>query len=183
MSFNPLLIVLFYFIFNSYFLKLWLFFSLIKWLKALLPLSAPRRVFSLFSENQSSPGTFFLPPSPQGCHTFLSLFMSEETPNAAALSLSDDLLVPSLPQDVRQGARAWWVWVWAGGRAVPTSRPGCWVACGRWHLRWCRLSCLRHEAPAPCAGTHCHNLAVCGLLLSFLRRLLWPSLNLASESW
>lgn len=26
MSFNPLLIVLFYFIFNSYFLKLWLFF-------------------------------------------------------------------------------------------------------------------------------------------------------------
>lgn len=59
MSFNRLLIVFFYFIFNFYFLKLWLFFSLIKWLKALLPPSAPRRVFSLFSENQPSPG-----PSP-----------------------------------------------------------------------------------------------------------------------
>lgn len=29
MFFNPLLIVLFYFIFNSYFLKLWLFFLLL----------------------------------------------------------------------------------------------------------------------------------------------------------
>lgn len=44
MFFNPLLIALFYFIFNSYFLKLWLLFSFIKWLKAFL--------------------FFFLPPQP-----------------------------------------------------------------------------------------------------------------------
>lgn len=73
MSFNPLLIVLFYFIFNSYFLKLWLFFSLIKWLKALLPFSAPRRVFSLFSENQPSTGTFSLPAHRAAIHSSLCL--------------------------------------------------------------------------------------------------------------
>lgn len=48
---------------------------------------------------------------------------------------------------------------------VPTSRPGCWAACGRWHRRWRRLSCLRHEAPAPCTGTRRHYLAVSVSLL------------------
>lgn len=53
----------------------------------------PPEEFLAFSL-RTSPHQDLLPPSQQGCHTFLSLFMPEETPNAAARSLSDNLFVP-----------------------------------------------------------------------------------------